>query len=256
MGKVNFLLGDIENSIPEVKNEAFYATGYELPWGHAETFQVGDKIVKLEGSRANEDFLQMFNYKLIAGNAASALKNITSIAISKKMAEMFFGSADKAMGKTLRYENHIDFMVTAVFENVTAKSSLKFDFLLNWEAQIKLLEWSSNDFQTYLRLADNADAKSVEAKLNRLLQTRLPANPGLKTQVFLQPFGDRYLQDIFVNGKPTSGRIEYIRTFSGVAIFILIIACINFMNLATARCSKTGKGNRFEKSYCAPRARN
>ncbi len=238
-----FLLDGVKGAIPEVKSVAFYATGYELPWGHAETFQVGDKILKFEGSRAEQDFLKMFTYPVIAGNAATALKDVNSIAISRKMAGIFFKDPEDAIGKTMRYENRSDLplTVTAVFENVPKESSLQFDFLLSWEAQKTRLEWASNDFQSYLLLADNADVKSVESKINQFMQSRIEKNPGFKTQFGLQRFGDRYLKGSFVNGKPVSGRIEYVRIFSGVAIFILLIACINFMNLATARSMKRAK---------------
>ncbi|MEM1134747.1 MAG: permease prefix domain 2-containing transporter, partial [Bacteroidota bacterium] len=79
-------LEDIKEAIPEVENINFYATGYELPWGYPETFQVGEKIHKLEGSRAGKDFFKMFDYEVIAGDAATALTNKSSIAISRKMA--------------------------------------------------------------------------------------------------------------------------------------------------------------------------
>lgn len=237
----DFLMDDIKASVPEIKSHAFYATGYELPWGHPETFQVGEKIMKLEGSRAGSDFFKMFSYKLIEGTPENALKDMSGIAISRKMAVMFFGSPANAMGKTLRYENHLNFMVAAVFEDVSPKSSLKFDFLFNWEAQKKLLNWATNDFQTYIQLSETANVKSVEAKMNQLLQTGLDKTPGVKIQLALQPYGDQYLHNIFVNGKPEAGRIEYVRIFSGVAVFILIIACINFMNLATARAVKRAK---------------
>ncbi len=240
-GKPSFALDDITATIPGVKHMAFYATGYDLPWGHPETFQVGDKIVKLEGSRAGEDFFKMFSYPLIKGNPETALKDINGVAISHKMANMFFGSADKAMGKILRFENTANYMVTAVFEDISNSSSLKFDYLFNWEAQKKSMNWSSNDFQTFIQLSPNADVKNVEASMNRLVKTRIPNTPGVKVSLALQPFGDRYLHDIFVNGKPTAGRVEYVRIFSGVAIFILVIACINFMNLATARAAKRAK---------------
>jgi ABC-type antimicrobial peptide transport system permease subunit len=236
-----FLLEDIKSTVPGVKSMAFYATGYNLPWGHAETFQVGEKIMKLEGSRAGSDFFKMFSYPLIAGNPETALKDMNGIAISRKMAGFFFGSPEKAMGKTFRFENRANFIVTAVFEDLPQESSLKFDYLFNWEAQKNLLEWDSNDFATYVQLTDNADVESVEAKLNLLVQSRIPKTPGVKQQLALQPFGDQYLHNIFVNGKLQAGRIEYVRIFSGVAIFILIIACINFMNLATARAVKRAK---------------
>ena len=113
----------------------------------------GEKKLKLEGSRAGKDFFKVFSYPLITGSPETALSNMKGIAISRKMAEAFFGSPQNAMGKSLRYENSQDFVVTAVFENLPRQSSMHFDFLFNWDAQKKLLEWSSNDFQSYVELA-------------------------------------------------------------------------------------------------------
>jgi putative ABC transport system permease protein len=240
-GSFTFLMADIQNAIPLIKNTAFYATGYELPWGHPETFRFGEKILKLEGSRAGSDFFKMFSYPLIAGNAATALKDVSSIAISRRMAASFFGSPANAMGKTLRYENKLNFVVTGVFENVPPQSSLKFDFLLSWEAQKHLLEWASNSFQTYVQLSDGADPKAVAAKINQYLQPRLDQTKGVRIKFGLQLFGEQYLRSNFVNGKPAGGRIEYVKIFSEAAIFILIIACINFMNLATECSVKRAK---------------
>ena len=239
--QVNFLMDDMSQAVPEVKSQCYYITGYELPWGHPDTFRFGDKMMKMEGSSAGEDFFKMFSYRLIEGTKETALKQINGVAISRKMAEFFFGNPENAMGKTFRVENKLNFMVTAVFENLPTQSSLKFDYLFNWEAQKKLLDYSSNNFRTFVQLADNADATVAENKINQVMQTRLDKNPGVKTQIALQPYGDQYLHNIFVNGKPTGGRIEYVRIFSGVAIFILVIACINFMNLATARAVKRAR---------------
>ncbi len=104
----NYVLDGLKEAVPEIKSINFYATGYELPWGHPETFQVGDILHKLSGSRAGEDFFKMFSFPVIAGNPSKALSDLSSIAISRKMADMFFKSPEDAIGKSIRYENRFD----------------------------------------------------------------------------------------------------------------------------------------------------
>jgi putative ABC transport system permease protein len=234
-------LDEIKQVIPEIKQLSSYMTGYELPWGHPETFQVGDKIQKFKGSRAGKDFFTMFSYPIIAGDAKDALHDVSSIAISRQMAEFFFGTPQEALGKSIRFENRLDFVINAVYENISPQSSWQFEFLIDWDAQIKRLDWSSHLILTTFLLTESADPIQVEEKLNRFLQIRSDKNAPEKITLGLKPFGDQYLYSTFVNGKPSEGRIVYVQIFTGVAIFILIIACINFMNLATARSMKRAK---------------
>ena len=234
---------DLKQAIPEVKYATAYATGYELPWGHPETFQIGDNIHKLEGSRAGQDFFKMMSYNLVAGDRDHALKDMNSLAISRKMAGLFFKNPEDAIGKSIRYENKKDFLIAAVFEDLPKESSLKFDYLVSWETnKTREIEFASNDWYTFLELEQTANVESTEKKINQFINTRqVDLNADVKIEIGLQRYGDQYLFSNFVNGKPQSGRIEYINIFSGVAVFILVMACINFMNLATARSIKRAK---------------
>jgi len=227
----------VEDYVPEIKYAAFYNPAYRLPWGHAETFQYADKIMKLEGARAGSQFFNMFSYPLIEGHPSSALGSVYNIAISRHMAHLFFASPHDAIGKTLKFENRLNFVVSAVFEDLPANSSQKFDYVINWDAQKQLkIEWPSNDFTTYIQLKPGADPKAAEAKIDQFVATRLgQQEKGITVHVGLQLYGDQYLHNVFVNGKPENGRIQYVNIFTSVAIFILLIGCINFMNLATAR---------------------
>ena len=236
-----FAFDDAKEVIPEVIGVNYYATGYELPWGHPETLQVGETIHKLKGARAGADFFTMFTYSVIAGDAKTALNDFSGMAISRKTATLYFSSPQEAIGKNMRYENKFDFVVNAVFEDIPANSTLQFDFLVNWESHVKRLEIASPKTLAVLQLAEGADPKQVEEKLNRLISSRFDKNATFKETVGLQPYRDRYLISNFVNGKPDGGRIEYINIFIGIAVFILLIACINFMNLSTARSVKRSK---------------
>lgn len=235
-------LDDVVEAVPDVEGVAFYHPGYVRPWGKPETFRVGDKAYKLEGSRASQDFFTLFSFPVIAGDPATALKNGSGVAISRKMSDLFFDSPEAAIGQSIRHENNIDMQVTAVFEDLGPNTSMKFDFLVNWELHCTFkTSWSSNLSNGTLLLRPGADVKHVEEQLNALVIPRLEKFEGVTTTLGLQPYRDQYLIANFDDGKPAGGRMVYVKIFSGVAFFIIVIACVNFMNLATARSVKRAK---------------
>ncbi|WP_428654457.1 ABC transporter permease [Runella sp.] len=246
-GKINthfstpgLLADEIKRKIPEVE----YACGAD--WGNRNTFQAGDKINKMEGTWAGADFFKMFSYPILQGTAATALKTPNDIAISRNMAEQFYGSPEKALGQAIRFDNKNDFKIAAVFENVPANSSAKFDWVLNWAEYVKqnewVKDWGNNSPDTYIQLRVDADAAKVAAKLERFLDLyNKYQNKAFYIRLGIMNYSDTYLRGNFKEGKPDGGRIEYVKLFSIVAVIILLIACINFMNLTTARSAKRAK---------------
>src|SRR5882762_8579973 len=122
------LAAELKRVIPEVQYSS------SLEWNTTNTFEANDKIEKMDGSFAGADFFTMFSYSLLQGKPQTALNTLNGVAISRKMAEYFFGSPEKAIGKAIRYENSDNLLVTAVFENIPANSSQQFDFLRSWLA--------------------------------------------------------------------------------------------------------------------------
>jgi len=237
------LAEELKKVIPEIKYTS--SMDYASQPGTKNTFEAGDKVNKMFGKFAGADFFSMFSYKLLQGIPATALNTPGCIAISRKMAESFFGSPDKAIGNTIRYENKEDLKVAAVFENIPVNSSQQFDFLRSWTDYVKqnawVHNWGNTSPDTYVQLLPGANPAKVRAEIKDFIYKYKSKDKGSYTELDLQPYPDKYLHATFKDGYIDGGRIEYVRLFSIVALFILLIACINFMNLATARSARRSK---------------
>jgi len=223
------LAENIVKDIPDIQAAS------QMLWEEEPLFTVDNTYDKEKGRYVERDFLRMFSFKLTKGDPATALSRPDAVVISKKLAEKYFKGQDP-VGKMIRIDNTDNVMVTGVLDEIPKSSSLTFDFLMSFEQWRKkndwAKEWGNNGPRCYVMLAQNVSVDKVNAKIKNYIKTK---NKDSNVELFLQNYGESYLYSDWENGKQIGGRIEYVKIFSIVAIIILVIACINFMNLATAR---------------------
>jgi putative ABC transport system permease protein len=206
-------------------------------------FSLNDKPLYEDGNYCDSSFLTMFNLNFIEGNPTTALTDIHSLVISRSMATAFFGAADP-LGKTLKMNNADDYTITAVFDDLPENTSFSFHWLGNYQAYFRdnqwLAQWGNNGIQTFMELKPSADPAAIDKLLANYVQTK---RPGSAMKGSILPMSDWRLFNSFKNGKqdPSNGRIKYVRIFALIAWIILLIACINFMNLATASSERRAR---------------
>jgi putative ABC transport system permease protein len=205
-------------------------------------FTIGDKALFEKGLYVDSSFFPMFTLQFLAGNSRDAFRELHSVVISEKMAKQFFGKTDNIIGKTIRVDNTQDYTVSGIFTDPGANSTLQFDWLSPWgvfAAQNDWLKyWGANGPQTYIQFAPQTGVEQINKSIAGFIHGK---DERISTQPIVIGMNDWHLRNNFAGGKQTGGRIEFVRLFGIIAWIILIIACINFMNLATARSAKRAR---------------
>jgi putative ABC transport system permease protein len=213
-----------------------------------------DKRMNKRGFNVGEEFLEMFQFPLIAGNAEQVLDEASNIVITESTAKAFFGDEDP-MGKIIRVDNQHDLKVAGILKDIPPNSSFQFDFLLpykhwhNTNDWVKRNEtnWGNYSFQVYVELNDAKNKDAVENTIRKMLEAH-GEDKEMKHEFFLYPMLRWRLHSSFDNGVEKGGLSDYVQLFTVIAVFIIVIACINFMNLATARSERRAREVGIRKS--------
>lgn len=233
------LAGAIKEEIPGVKRAvrsvSYFAGGL---------MRYKDNIFRGNGLHTDSAFFEMFRFAFLYGNAKTALSKPDNIVITESFAQKLFGK-DNPMGKIVIRNDSMPLVVSAVVADPYANSDFQFEYVMPWhvleneQPWIKNSGWGSNFTDTYVQLNTEKDFKRADGLVRKMIMAH---QDGYKAEAFLFPLSKNHLYREFENGKPTgSGAISQVRLFIGLAIAILLIACINFMNLSTARSQKRAR---------------
>ncbi|GAB4027437.1 ABC transporter permease [Spirosoma koreense] len=245
---IPFPLGDeLKANYPDFKAVAMYSRG-----GGQRSLVVANQKFLKTGLYIGQDAIDMFSLNILNGNK-NPLREPYSIVLTDETAHALFGNQDP-IGKTLRMDNTVDLKVTAVVAKQPTNATLQFDYLLPWQLQEKLYDWvvkyhktnwANNSWEAFVQLKEGIDPAQTNAKIKDVVLAHLTNDPNVrklvKPALFLHPMARWRLYSEFTEGKNAGGFIKYVRLFGVFALFILVIACINFMNLSTARSEKRAK---------------
>lgn len=204
-----------------------------------------DKGITADGQFVSKDYFKTFSYNFIQGDKETALSDKYNIVISENLAAKLFNTTDEVIGKMVAWNNESlngGFVVSGVFKQLPWNASIKADILFSYELFLeknpKLEDWRNSDPGTYLILREEVDVDQFNHKIAGFIKSK---NENTNGTLFLQRYSEKYLHNKYENGKPAGGRVSYVTLFSLVAFFILINACINFMNLSTAKAMRRFK---------------
>lgn len=192
-------------------------------------------------------FFDMFSFPIVKGNKNKLLQNANSVVLTQKFAETLFGNSDP-VGKTIKIDSVNLVTVDAVLQDLPNNTSMQFDYLLSWEYAKKIgytdENWQNNSIETYVLLRETTPLVAFNNKIRLVSQNHINVgNNEIRStnEIFAFPYQDAYLYNKSVNGAFTAGRIQLVHLFTWIGSFILLVACINFMNLSTARSERRAK---------------
>lgn len=193
----------------------------------------------VSGIYVDENFFNIFSYEFLEGNPVTVLKDKNSTVITEKIALMLFNTTDNLLGKMIswqRGDTKRDIVISGILKDIPSSSSEQFDFAISFEVFKDLAgssaTWGNHQARIYLQLKEEANISALSDKIVDFIKSK---DESSNVTLFLQKYSDAYLYNHFEDGKQAGGKIEYVRLFSIIAIFILLIACINFMNISTAK---------------------
>jgi len=239
----------LKTSIPDIQ----YIT--RMNYGSEKLIANGINTFKQMAKFAEPDIFRMYDYTFIAGSPNNALLQPNSVVLTETTAKLLFGTTD-VLGRPVKIEGSYDLSVTGIIKDLPKNSSNRFDFLMPWSIygsfnpSAKGVHWDNYSFITLVRLKENADTQAINKKISSLVNATLKKNTGFPAH-FLYPLSRLHLFGSFEKGKNTGGEIQQIRLLLGLAIGILLIACINFMNLAIAKSEKRTKEVGIKKTIGA-----
>jgi predicted permease len=208
-------------------------------WFQKFTLSVGDKNIKATGQYVGRDYFNIFSFKLTDGNPGKVLADKMNIVISDDLAKRLFNTTQNLIGRKIIFQQDQIFFVSGVFEKVPVRSSEQFDFLLSFEyyKQIQpwVTSWGNTGPHNFIVLKKGSDINAFNKRIAGLIEK---SSGDTTRSPFAMRFSDNYLQNSFDHGNRIGGRIVNVKLFSIIALFILTIACINFMNLSTAKASR------------------
>jgi len=227
-------------------------------WGGKRLLSVDNNRLLKRGYFVSEEFLEMFEYPLIQGHSSTVLDDPLSIVITTSLAKTLFGDEDP-MGKIVKVDDSSLLTVTGILKDIPSNSSFQFEYLIPWIHREQTNEWIVNSkdnwgnysFQVFVELSEQLNAKDIEANISEMLTEN--GQDDMKRELFFHPLLKWRLHSNFENGEEASGMSDYVKLFTVIAFFILIIACINFMNLATARSERRAREVGIRKSVGSSR---